>query len=381
MIVGTNKETKNREYRVAVTPDGVRPLVAAGHTVLVEKGAGAGAGWSDDEYAGAGANLVDDGATVWRKAQLMYKVKEPMAWEYDLMRPGQVLYTYIHSAGNRPLCEKLLANKVLGIAFEDVQLNDGRLPLLEPMSWIAGYMGMFKGFELLQTLNGGTGLLPGGMPGATPAGVTILGCGLVGTGALRVAHGLGASVTALDIDKARLDAIRTEFPGIEATESSPDSIRAALARSDILLNAVMWPRSMKGHLVTRDMLALMPRGAVIVDVAADIGGALESCLRQTTHDDPVYVVDGHPHYVVANIPSLAARTASEALAQATLPYALKLANQGAHKALLTDVPLRRGLTCIEGHMVRKVTADWYGCPALNVRGRSFRSSDPSLFAT
>ncbi len=364
MIIGTNRETKSREYRVALLPGGVRELVARGHAVIVEKGAGAGAGWQDEEYEAAGAAMVDGGATVWNEADLVYKVKEPMPWEYDLMRPGQVLFTYIHSAGNRPLCEKLLSGRVLGIAFEDVLTDDGLLPLLEPMSWIAGYMGMFKGFELLQTLNGGSGLLPGGMPDARPSGVMILGCGLVGTGALRIAHGLGAAITALDISEERLAAVRAEFPGVKALKSTPETIQAALTEADILLNAVMWPKSMKGHLVTREMLSHMPEGAVIVDVAADIRGALETCERQTTHDDPVYVVDGHPHYVVANIPSLAARTASEALARVTLPYALKLAEKGAAKALLEDVPLRRGLTCVAGHMVRDVTAEWYGCPVL-----------------
>jgi len=364
MIIGTNKETKSREYRVALLPDGARELVERGHIVLVEEGAGAGAGWRDEEYRAAGATMVDDGATVWAEADLMYKVKEPMTWEYDLMRPGQVLYTYIHSAGNRPLCDKLLSSGVMGIAFEDVRTDDGRLPLLEPMSWIAGYMGMFKGFELLQTLNGGPGLLPGGLPDARPAGVMILGCGLVGTGALRIAHGLGAAVTALDISEERLAAVKEEFPGVKTLRSTPETISAALPGADVLLNAVMWPRTMKGHLVTREMLSRMPEGSVIVDVAADIGGALETCERQTTHDDPVYVIDGHPHYVVANIPSLAARTASEALALVTLPHALRLADLGAGTALLEDVPLRRGLTCIDGHMVREVTAEWYGCPAM-----------------
>ena len=364
MIIGTNKETKNREYRVALLPEGARELVSQGHTVLVEKGAGAGAGWADDEYRAAGATMVQGGAAVWEAADMMYKVKEPMTWEYDLMRPGQVLYTYIHSAGNRPLCDKLLARGVLGIAFEDVLTDDGRLPLLEPMSWIAGYMGMFKGFELLQTLNGGPGLLPGGLAGARPAGVLILGCGLVGAGAVRVAAGLGAAVTALDIDEAKLEAIREAHPEVATLLSSPENIAAALPGTDILLNAVMWPKTRTGHLVTREMLSLMPAGAVLVDVAADIRGALETCERQTTHDDPVYTVAGHPHYVVANIPSLAARSASEALARVTLPYALKLAAEGAGAALLEDRPLRHGLTCIDGHMVRQVTAEWYGCAAL-----------------
>ncbi len=364
MIIGTNKETKNREYRVALLPDGVRALVSRGHTVLVEAGAGAGAGWGDEEYEAAGATMVAESAEVWARAELMYKVKEPMKWEYDLMRPGQVLYTYIHSAGNRPLCDKLLAHRVLGIAFEDVLTEDGRLPLLEPMSWIAGYMGMFKGFELLQTLNRGPGLLPGGMPGATPAGVMVLGCGLVGAGAVKLAAGLGATVTALDIDEGKLTALAEAHPGITTLTSNPENIASALATADILLNAVMWPRTRKGHLVTREMLSLMPPAAVLVDVAADIAGALETCLKQTTHDDPVYEVDGHQHYVVANIPSLAARSASEALAVVTLPYALQLADLGARTALLQDRPLRHGLTCIDGQMVRDVTAEWYGCDAL-----------------
>ncbi len=364
MIIGTNRETKNHEYRVALLPSGVEALVARGHQVLVERGAGAAAGWSDQEYARAGARLVADGAAVFAGAELIYKVKEPMPWEYELLRAGQLLYTYIHSGGNRPLCDALLSSGVWGIAFEDVQLDDGRLPLLEPMSTIAGAMGMIKGFELLQPLLGGPGLLPGGMPGIQPARVMILGGGFVGAGALQVAHGLGAEVTVLDVDLARLDALSLRFPRARTLLSNAANIRSCLAQADVLLNAVMWPRGRQGHLVSREELALMPPGAVVVDVAADVRGALESCERQTTHDDPVYTVDGHPHYVVANIPSLAARSASEALAAVTLPYCLLLADKGARRALLDSAPLRLGVTCVDGRTVREATAGWYGCEAM-----------------
>ena len=364
MIIGTNRETKNREYRVALLPSGAEILTAAGHTVLVERGAGAGAGWPDEAYEQAGARLVDDSATLFAEAEMVYKVKEPMPAEYDLLRQGQVLFTYIHSAGNRPLCDKLLSSGVLGIAFEDIQLDDGRLPLLEPMSTFAGYMGMIKGFELLTPMQGGPGLLPGGMPGVRPTRVMILGAGFVGCGALQVAHGLGADVTVLDIDVDILAQVSVRFPGIKTLLSNPDNIRLTLAQTDVLLNAVSWPKNRKGHLVTREMLGLMPPGAVIVDVAADIRGGLETCERQTTHDDPVYVVDGHPHYVVPNIPSLVARSASEALAAVTLPWALDIAGKRPRQAMLDSAPLRRGLTCMDGHMVRGVTAQWYGCEHL-----------------
>ena len=364
MIIGTNRETKNREYRVALLPSGVETLVGAGHTVLVEQGAGAGAGWPDEAYEQAGARLVADSQTLFAEAEMVYKVKEPMPAEYDLMRRGQVLFTYIHSAGNRPLCQKLLSSGVTGVAFEDILLDDGRLPLLEPMSTFAGYMGMLKGFELLTPLQGGHGLLPGGMPGVRPTRVTILGAGFVGAGALQVAHGLGADVTVLDIDVDILARVSQRFPGVKTLLSNPENIRLSLRGVDVLLNAVSWPRTRKGHLVTREMLGLMPAGAVVVDVAADIRGGLETCERQTTHDDPVYHVDGHPHYVVANIPSLAARSASEALAAVTLPWALAMAGKGPARALLESAPLRRGLTCIDGHMVRAITARWYGCEHL-----------------
>ena len=364
MIIGTNKESKNREYRVALLPSGVESLVGAGHTVLVEQGAGAASGWSDEAYTAAGARLVQDSEVLFAEAEMVYKVKEPMPPEYDLMRPGQVLFTYIHSAGNRPLCDKLLSSGVLGIAFEDIMLDDGRLPLLEPMSTFAGYMGMIKGFELLTPMQGGPGLLPGGMPGVRPTRVMLLGAGFVGCGALQVAHGLGADVTVLDIDVDIMQQVSQRFPGVKTLLSNPDNIRQTLAGADVLLNAVSWPKTRKGHLVTREMLGLMPAGAVIVDVAADIRGGLETCERQTSHDDPVYDVDGHTHYVVANIPSLAARSASEALAAVTLPWALEIAGKGARQALLENLPLRRGLTCLDGHMVRGVTAQWYGCEHL-----------------
>lgn len=364
MIIGTNKETKNREYRVALLPPGVEALVGHGHSVLVERGAGAGAGFSDEQYGQAGAALVNDSATVFAEAELVYKVKEPMPQEYELMRRGQLLYTYIHSAGNRPLCDHLLSSGVWGVAFEDIQLDDGRLPLLEPMSYIAGYVGMTKGFELLRPTEGGPGLLPGSLPGVQPTRVLILGAGFVGCGALQVACGLGADVTVLDVDLDKLADVARRFPAARTLLSNEDNIRRCLTATDVLLNAVSWPRSRQGHLVTRQQLGTMPTGAVVVDVAADIGGALETCQRQTTHDDPVYTVDGHPHYVVPNIPSLAARSASEALAAVTLPYALALADKGPRRALLRDLALRRGLTCLGGRMVRQATAQWYGCPAL-----------------
>ncbi len=359
MIVGTNKESKAQECRVALLPTGVQALVEHGHTILVERGAGAAAGWPDDAYQAAGATLVDDSATLFAEAELVYKVKEPMAAEFPLLRRDQILFTYIHSGGNRPLCDRLLASGVLGIAFEDV-LSDGRLPLLEPMSVIAGYMGMVKGFELLQTLYGGPGLLPGGLPGVCPTRVAILGAGSVGQGAVRVAHGLGADVVVLDIDGDKLTATAREFPGVRTLQSNAATIAEVVAWADVLLNGVMWPRSRRGHLVTREMVQAMKPGAVIVDVSADVGGAIETCLRQTTLADPTYTEAGHVHYLGANIPSLAARSASEALSAVTLPYALALADKGAARALQDDASLRHGLTCIVGKFTRAATADWYG---------------------
>jgi len=364
MIIGTNKETKDQEYRVAILPSGVEVFIQHGHKILIEKGAGQGIGISDTAYQKSGATIVDDPEKIYEEAELIYKVKEPMTWEYDLFRKGQTLFTYIHSAGNRPLCDKLLDHSVYAIAYEDIELDNGGFPLLAPMSTIAGYMGMLKGFELLQTINGGPGLIPGGLPGIRPTHVMILGGGSAGVGALKVALGLGAEATILDIDVNKLMYISDCYPRVRTLISNPQNIEETLKQTDILLNAVMWPKSKKGHLVTRDMLKLMPNGAVIVDVSADIHGAIETCERQTTHKDPVYVIEGHPHYAVANIASLVARSASDALANVTLPYALEIANKGVRKALIDNVPLRRGLTCFEGHMVRKITAEWYGCEYL-----------------
>jgi alanine dehydrogenase len=364
MIIGTNRETKAQEYRVGLLPDGVEALTARGHGVLVQRGAGAAAGFTDAAYAGAGATLVDDGAEVFEKADLVVKVKEPMAWEYGLMRPGQVLFTYIHSAGNRPLCDALTQSGVRGLAFEDVETDDGRLPLLEPMSMVAGYLGMLRGIDLLSALCGNPGLLPGGLPGVRPARVLVLGGGFVGRGALKVAHGLGADVTVLDLDPDVLARLALEFPRARTLLSTPANLRRALKDTDLLLNAVMWPPGRSGHLVTRAMVRDMPSHAVIVDVSADIGGAIETCLRQTTHDDPTYVEEGRTHYVVANIPSAAGRSSSEALSAVTLPWVMRLADQGFARALLAHPPLLRGLTCMDGHIVRAQTARWLGCDAL-----------------
>jgi len=365
MIIGINSETKLHEYRVAAVPSAVSALVHRGHQVLLERGAGIRAGWSDEEYQAVGATLVPDGKTVFTEAEMVYKVKEPMEWEYDLMQKGQVLFTYIHSAGNRPLTTKLLSRGVWAIAYEDVELTNGRHPLLEPMSTIAGYMGMFKGFELLQSVHGGLGLLPSGLPGTRPAQVMILGGGFAGEGALQLASGVGAEVTLLDIDVEVLARLKQSYPGVQTRFSNEDNIRSLLPFQDIILNAVMWPKTQKGHLITRAMLKTLRLGAVIVDVSADIGGAVETCIKQTSHDEPTFEVDGVTHYSVANIPSLAARTGSEALSHVTLPYAMKLAEYGPSKALLSDASLRRGLTCFVGKMVRAVTAQWYGCEHLS----------------
>jgi alanine dehydrogenase len=364
MIIGTNRETKVQEYRVGLLPDGVEALTGRGHTVLVQRGAGEAAGFADAAYAGAGATMVDDGAVVFEKSHMVVKVKEPMDWEYDLMRPGQVLFTYIHSKGNRPLCDALVRTGVRGLAFEDVETDDGRLPLLEPMSMVAGYVGMLRGIDLLSALSGNQGLLPGGLPGVRPARVLVLGGGFVGRGALKVAHGLGADVTVLDLNPDVLAQLALEFPRARTLLSTAANLRRALKDTDLLLNAVMWPPGRDGHLVTRAMVRDMPAHAVIIDVSADIGGAIETCLRQTTHDDPTYVEEGRTHYVVANIPSAAGRSSSEALAAVTLPWVTRLADQGFARALLAHPPLLRGLTCMDGHIVRPQTARWLECAAL-----------------
>jgi alanine dehydrogenase len=340
MEIGVPKETKNHEYRVALTPEGVRPLVNAGHAVLVENGAGAAVGYADTAYRAAGATLTD-AAGVWA-AELVVKVKEPQPDEVTRLHAGQVLFCYLHLAAAPLLARELMARGITAIAYETVRDAGGRLPLLAPMSDIAGRLAPQMGALGLHKMHGGSGKLIGGLPGVAPAHVVVLGAGVVGLGAARVAVGLGARVTLLDRQADKLAHAENLFGARVATRfSSPDAIADGLADADVVVGAAQIPGRHAPRLIPLDLLRRMPQGAVLVDVAIDQGGVAETS-RPTTHSDPFFVAEGVVHYCVTNMPGAVARTATEALTHATLPYVLALAERGL-AALDTDPGLQAGL--------------------------------------
>lgn len=350
MLIGVPKEIKNNEYRVSLTPPGVQALVSAGHGVLIQTLAGAGSGFDDNHYREAGAEIAPDARTVFERADLILKVKELLPPEYDLPREGQILFTYIHSANNPEETRVLLDHKVIAIAYEDIVTDDGRTPLLTPMSEIAGEVGVLMGAYQMLAINGGSGLLLGGSVGVEPARVVIFGAGNVGLGAARLALGFGADVTVLDIDIEKLRDLRQRiFPTARTLYLNEYNVRQILPTVDLLVNGVKWPPRSDRHILTRDMLVLMKRDALIVDVSCDPAGAIETC-HATSHDDPVYVVDGIRHYCVDNLPSAVARTSSSALCNNTLPYVLEIASQGWLGAIKKNLPLRRGLGFALGHL-------------------------------
>lgn len=351
MKIGVPKEIKNHEYRVGAVPAGVRALADRGHKVLVQAGAGLGSGINDAEYVKAGATMVDAAADVYQEADMVMKVKEPLPEEYPLLREGQVLYTYLHLAPAPELTQALLDRRVVGIAYETIQTDDGALPLLTPMSEVAGRLSVQVGAHCLEKAAGGRGQLLGGVPGTRPGKVVILGGGVVGINAAKMAVGLGARVIILDINLDRLRYLDDIFRGRASVMASSEyAIREELDDVDLLIGGVLVPGARAPRLVTREMLSLMPEGSVIVDVAVDQGGCAETT-HPTTHADPTYVVDGVVHYCVANMPGSVARTSTFALTNATLPYALRIADMGHAQAMLRDEPLRRGLNVIDGKVV------------------------------
>ena len=351
MKIGVPTETKTREYRVGIVPAGVHALVGRGHTVYVQEGAGVGSGITDAEYAAVGATMLPDAAAVYEQSDIIMKVKEPMPAEYPLLREGQVLYTYLHLAPAPELTKALLDRKVVGIAYETIQLDDGSLPLLTPMSEVAGRLSVQVGAHCLETAQGGRGQLLGGVPGARPGKVVIVGGGVVGLNAAKIAVGMGARVTILDLNLERLRRLDDIFQGrLTAMASSEHVIREEISDADLVVGAVLVPGARAPRLITRDMLPGMLDGSVIVDVAVDQGGCVETT-HATTHDDPTFVIDGVIHYCVANMPSAAARTATFALTNATLPYVVKLADSGYAKALRDDPALMKGLNVIDGQVV------------------------------
>ena len=357
MLIGIPRETKKEEYRVGIVPAGVKTLIDAGHRVLVEKKAGEGSGISDDDYIRAGAEVRESNKDVWNEAEMIMKVKEPLPPEYDLMHEGQIIFTYFHLAPERELTEALLERKVIGIAYETIELDDGTLPLLTPMSEIAGRMAVHVGAYFLQKEHNGRGVLLGGVPGVEPANVVILGGGVVGTNAAKIALGMGANVTVLDIDLNRLRYLDDIYFGrITTLMSNIQNVGEAVTKADLLIGGVLIHGARAPHIVTRDMVSNMRKGAVLVDVAVDQGGCVETT-RPTFHDDPTYEVDGVIHYCVSNMPGAVARTSTFALTNTTFPYCLKMANMGYREAMRRDKALMRGLNIHDGKVTYKPVAE------------------------
>jgi len=360
MIIGVPREIKNNEYRVSLVPAGVRALVENTHKVIVEKSAGEGSGISDEEYLEAGAVIRQSPSDIYKEAELIIKVKEPLPQEYDLLSEGQILYAFLHLAPALELTKALLRRKVIGIAYETVQLEDGSLPLLTPMSEIAGKMSIQLGCHYLQKENGGSGVLLSGVPGTNPGNVAIIGGGTVGTNAAKVALGIGAKVTILDTNLDSLRYLDDILDGRAITlASNIDNIEVSVVDADLVIGAVLMPGARAPCLVTRGMTAKMRKGSVIVDVAIDQGGCVEGAVP-TTFDRPTFTVDGVILCCLANMPSAVARTSTFALTNATLPYALKLADLGYKEALLSDNALRKGLNVFMGKLTNKAVAESLG---------------------
>jgi len=356
VIIGVPREIKKNEYRVSITPPAVDALVSKGHQIIIETQAGVGSGISNEDYTSAGAILAPDAKTVYQKGEMILKVKELFPEEFDFLKEGQIIFTYIHSANNPEETQVLLDKKVIAIAYEDIETDDGRFPLLTPMSEIAGEVGLIMGVYHMFTTTGGSGILVGGAVGSEPANVAIFGAGNVGLGAARYAIGLGAYVTLLDIDLERLRDIRQKMlPQIKTVYLNEYNVRQMLPKIDLLINAVKWPPQSDQHIVTREMLGFMKKKALIVDISCDPAGAIETCVP-TSHDQPTYVVNGIQHYCVDNLPSAVARTASDALSNTSLPYVLKLADKGWLLAIKEDIALRRGLGFASGYLTFKPTA-------------------------
>jgi alanine dehydrogenase len=366
MIIGVPRETKTNENRVALVPAGCEAFVAAGHTVLLEKGAGVGSGFADQAYAAVGGRVVASAAEVWSAAEMIMKVKEPIAAEWPRMRKGQLIYTYFHFAADRELTHAVLGSGVIAVAYETVQLAGGELPLLTPMSEVAGRMAVQEGAKYLERVFGGSGILLGGVPGVAPGEVVIIGGGVVGINAAKMAAGLGAHVVILDVSLERLRYLDDVLPAnVDTAYSNRHNLLDCISRADLVIGAVLVPGAKAPHLLRRRDLARMKPGSVIVDVAVDQGGCVET-IRPTTHEDPTYVVDGILHYGVANMPGAVPRTSTLALTNATLPYGLTLARLGWKAACRADRALRLGLNVVDDKVVYPAVAEAFGMPLVDV---------------
>jgi len=366
MIIGVPKEIKNNENRVALTPAGTQELVKRGHTVHIQKTAGDGSGFTDEEYAGAGAKLIGDAIEIFAGAEMIIKVKEPVEAEYELIRDGQLVFTYFHFASYEPLTKAMVRSGAICLAYETVERADGTLPLLIPMSEVAGRMAIQEGAKYLEKPLKGRGVLLGGVPGVKPAKVLILGAGIVGTNAAKIAAGMGADVTIVDVNLQRLRYLDDVMPkNVRTMVSNEYSIREMVKDHDLIVGGVLIPGAKAPRLITRDMLKTMRPGTVLVDVAVDQGGCIETC-SPTTHENPTYIIDDVVHYCVANMPGAVPYTSTLALTNATLPYAVRLANYGWQKACLDNPDLRLGLNIIQGQVVYKAVAEAFNLPFRDV---------------
>lgn len=362
MIIGVPKEIKNNENRVAMVPSGARTLVENGHRVIVEKSAGEGSGISDIEYLNVGAEIEQSTRTIFDEAEMIVKVKEPLPVEYGYFHPDQVLFTYLHLAPARELTQALLDKQIIGIAYETVQMPDGSLPLLEPMSEIAGKLSVQVGAHYLQKENAGNGVLLGGVPGVKAGNVLIIGGGTVGANAAKVSLGMGACVIIVDVNVNRLRYLTDVLEGKLVTMmSNKSNLEAYIEDADMVIGATLKPGARAEKLVTRDMLGRMRKGSVLVDVAIDQGGCFETS-RPTTHENPVYTVDGIIHYCVTNMPAAVSRTSTFALTNATFPYILKLAEMGYKEAIKKDATLKKGLNIHKGDLVNEPVAKSLNLP-------------------
>lgn len=358
MIVGIPKEIKDNENRVAITPAGVVALKNANHKVIIETNAGLGSGFTDEDYRSAGAEILPDAASVWNQADMVMKVKEPLPSEYTYFREDLVLFTYLHLAAEPELTKALIEKKVTAIAYETIQLPNGSLPLLTPMSEVAGRMSVQIGARLLEKTHGGKGVLLGGVPGVPPCEVVIIGGGVVGTNAAKIAVGMGANVTLIDLNAERLRYLDDIFAGkINTLMSNSYNIAQAVQKADLLIGAVLIPGSRAPKLVTEEMVKTMKPGSVVVDVAIDQGGSIETIDRVTTHSNPTYVKYDVVHYSVANMPGAVPRTSTLALTNVTIPYALQLANKGFETAVRENGPLAKGVNVYKGNVTYKAVAD------------------------
>jgi alanine dehydrogenase len=367
MIIGVPKEIKANENRVALQPVGAELLIQRGHKVLVEKNAGVGSGFPDELYANAGAQLLSAPAEIFAKAEMIIKVKEPLPQEYPLIKKGQILFTYFHFAAAEELTRAMMKSGAVCIAYETIEKADRSLPLLVPMSEVAGRMATQEGAKYLERTHGGRGLLLGGVPGVAPGEAVILGGGVVGINAAKMAAGLGAHVTILDISLDRLRYLDDVMPAnVDTLMSNPENIRQMIAKADLLIGAVLIPGTKAPRLVTREMLKLMKPGSVIVDVAVDQGGCIETC-KPTTHAEPTFFVDGVLHYCVANMPGAVPYTSTIALTNATLPYAVEIADKGYLRAAKENGEILLGINVIDGKITYKGVAEAFNLPYTNVK--------------